>query len=174
VYSLFGIQKIEKTEIFDLNKSWEETKNELLEGLSGTKREIVSTALDHQKNTNGSTPTVNNFSKTIIPIIRRVMPSVIASQLVGVQPMTSSFFVSKLDKVIIVNHGKVDRHWSLAVRADKDKEKIIKWLEDNLLKQDYWIKDGTYVINVNLYKEEDVDLFLLRWKDADIDHDEKI
>ena len=79
-----------------LEGRWDETKDALLEGLSGSKRNSMSVILENTKKylrenaTSGSTASGNiaTLNRVILPVIRRVMPTVIANELVGVQPMT--------------------------------------------------------------------------------------
>ena len=78
-----------------LNENWSETKDALLEGLSGSARSTMAVTLENTKSylaeaatagasTSGNVATLN---RVILPVIRRVMPSVIANEIVGVQPM---------------------------------------------------------------------------------------
>ena len=79
-----------------LESRWGETKEALLEGLNGTKRNSMSVILENTRRylkenaTAGSTAAGNiaTLNRVILPVIRRVMPTVIANELVGVQPMT--------------------------------------------------------------------------------------
>jgi len=79
-----------------LEGRWDETKDALLEGLSGSKRTSMSVILENTKKylrenaSSGSTVSGNiaTLNRVILPVIRRVMPTVIANELVGVQPMT--------------------------------------------------------------------------------------
>ena len=79
-----------------LESRWVETKEALLEGLTGSKRNAMSVILENTKRylketgTAGSTTAGNvaTLNRVILPVIRRVMPTVIANELVGVQPMT--------------------------------------------------------------------------------------
>jgi len=79
-----------------LEGRWSETKDALLEGLSGSKRTSMSVILENTKKylrenaSSGSTVSGNiaTLNRVILPVIRRVMPTVIANELVGVQPMT--------------------------------------------------------------------------------------
>jgi hypothetical protein len=79
-----------------LEGRWNETKDALLEGLSGSKRNSMSVILENTKKylrenaSAGSTASGNiaTLNRVILPVIRRVMPTVIANELVGVQPMT--------------------------------------------------------------------------------------
>jgi len=79
-----------------LESRWGETKDALLEGLHGSKRNSMSLILENTKKylrenaSSGSTSAGNiaTLNRVILPVIRRVMPTVIANELVGVQPMT--------------------------------------------------------------------------------------
>jgi hypothetical protein len=79
-----------------LNGRWAETKQALLEGLSGTKKSVMGVTLENTRRyliespTAGATSAGNvaTLNRVILPVIRRVMPTVIANELVGVQPMT--------------------------------------------------------------------------------------
>ena len=79
-----------------LESRWSETKEALLEGLQGNKRQVMATTLENTRKylsesaTAGATSAGNvaTLNRVILPVIRRVMPTVIANELVGVQPMT--------------------------------------------------------------------------------------
>ena len=79
-----------------LNGRWAETKQALLEGLQGTKKSVMDVTLENTRKylsesaTAGATSAGNvaTLNRVILPVIRRVMPTVIANELVGVQPMT--------------------------------------------------------------------------------------
>ena len=79
-----------------LESRWHDTKSALLEGLSGTKKSVMATTLENTRKylsesaTAGATSAGNvaTLNRVILPVIRRVMPTVIANELVGVQPMT--------------------------------------------------------------------------------------
>jgi len=79
-----------------LESRWLDTKNALLEGLTGTKKSVMSATLENTRKylseTAGAGATsagnVATLNRVILPVIRRVMPTVIANELVGVQPMT--------------------------------------------------------------------------------------
>jgi len=79
-----------------LESRWGETKEALLEGLNGTKRNSMGVILENTRKylkenaSAGSTGSGNiaTLNRVILPVIRRVMPTVIANELVGVQPMT--------------------------------------------------------------------------------------
>lgn len=80
-----------------LFENWSETKAALLEGLDAQKQKVVAPLLENQKNhmiaeaaAAGSTDahSIAGFRKILIPMIRRIIPGTIATELVGVQPMT--------------------------------------------------------------------------------------
>jgi hypothetical protein len=79
-----------------LESRWSETKDALLEGLQGNKRSVMAATLENTRKylaesaTAGATSAGNvaTLNRVILPVIRRVMPTVIANELVGVQPMT--------------------------------------------------------------------------------------
>ena len=79
-----------------LESRWQETKTALLEGLNGNKKTVMGATLENTRKylaetaTAGTTSAGNvaTLNRVILPVIRRVMPTVIANELVGVQPMT--------------------------------------------------------------------------------------
>jgi hypothetical protein len=79
-----------------LESRWDETKGALLEGLKGNRRSTMNVLLENTKKqllseSSAGTTTAGNIAtlnRVILPVIRRVMPTVIANELVGVQPMT--------------------------------------------------------------------------------------
>ena len=79
-----------------LESRWNETKDALLEGLQGGKRTAMGVILENTRKhlmetaSSGATAAGNvaTLNRVILPVIRRVMPTVIANEIVGVQPMT--------------------------------------------------------------------------------------
>ena len=79
-----------------LESRWDETKEALMEGLKGSRRNTMGVILENTRKylkenaSPGSTVSGNiaTLNRVILPVIRRVMPTVIANELVGVQPMT--------------------------------------------------------------------------------------
>lgn len=78
-------------------EGWQETKDALLDGLSGSRRSITEQVLE---NTRGhlveTAPAgsiqahdIANFRKNLLPLIRRVIPGTMATELVGVQAMSA-------------------------------------------------------------------------------------
>jgi hypothetical protein len=79
-----------------LESRWGETKEALLEGLQGSRRTSMAAILENTRKHLAESATVGGTSagsvatlnRVILPVIRRVMPTVIANEIVGVQPMT--------------------------------------------------------------------------------------
>ena len=79
-----------------LNERWSETKEALLEGLAGNRRSSMAVCLENTRKYLGESATagatsagnVATLNRVILPVIRRVMPTVIANEIIGVQPMT--------------------------------------------------------------------------------------
>lgn len=82
------------TKLFESN--WGATKEALLEGLKGTRRQAMDVVFENTRRylaesaTAGATQAGNIavLNKVMLPLIRRVMPTVIANEIMGVQPMT--------------------------------------------------------------------------------------
>ena len=80
----------------NLFENWDVTKDALTDGLTGNKKVVMESVLENTKAhlsesaLAGTTMAGNvaSLNKVILPVIRRVMPTVIANELVGVQPMT--------------------------------------------------------------------------------------
>ena len=82
----------------ELTQGWPEVKESLLEGLDNSKKEIVGPLLENQKKyilnetaAAGATTAgdIANLRKTLLPMIRRIIPGTIATEIVGVQPMSA-------------------------------------------------------------------------------------
>jgi hypothetical protein len=79
-----------------LNERWSETKEALLEGLSGVRKSSMAVCLENTRKYLGESATagatsagnIATLNRVILPVIRRVMPTVIANEIIGVQPMT--------------------------------------------------------------------------------------
>jgi len=80
----------------NINNNWQETKEALLEGLNGSKKGVMDVTLENTRKylaeaaSSGATSAGNvaTLNRVILPVIRRVMPTTIANEIVGVQPMT--------------------------------------------------------------------------------------
>ena len=90
-----------KGNLFEAN--WNLTKQALCEGLDGNRKKVMEVVLENTKRdlasksgvlfesaSPGATSAGNvaTLNKVILPVIRRVMPTVIANEIIGVQPMT--------------------------------------------------------------------------------------
>jgi len=79
-----------------LESRWDETRDALMEGLKGPRRNTMGVILENTRKylkenaSAGATASGNiaTLNRVILPVIRRVMPTVIANEIVGVQPMT--------------------------------------------------------------------------------------
>ncbi len=75
---------------------WAATKEALCEGLEGSRKETLGVVLENTKRhltetaSTGATAAGNiaTLNKVMLPLIRRVLPTVIANEILGVQPMT--------------------------------------------------------------------------------------
>jgi hypothetical protein len=82
------------TKLFESN--WGATKSALLEGLTGNRRQSMDVVFENTRRylsesaSAGATQAGNIavLNKVMLPLIRRVMPTVIANEIMGVQPMT--------------------------------------------------------------------------------------
>ena len=80
--------------LFESN--WTAAKEALTDGLTGNKKTVMEAVLENTRSSlmeaasAGATNAGNvaTLNKVILPVIRRVMPTVIANEIVGVQPMT--------------------------------------------------------------------------------------
>jgi len=78
------------------SENWGAAREALTEGLTGNRKVVMDTVLENTKSAlmetaaagTTSAGNVATLNKVILPVIRRVMPTVIANELVGVQPMT--------------------------------------------------------------------------------------
>lgn len=79
----------------NLFENWDATKGALTDGLTGNKKAVMETVLENTKaqisesalSGTSMAGNIATLNKVILPVIRRVMPTVIANELVGVQPM---------------------------------------------------------------------------------------
>jgi hypothetical protein len=81
----------------NLFENWSVTKEALTDGLAGNKKVVMESVLENTRKMylsetalagNTMSGNIATLNKVILPVIRRVMPTVIANELVGVQPMT--------------------------------------------------------------------------------------
>lgn len=77
-------------------KVWDNVRSGLSEGLQGTRKQVFESVLEQTRTqmlkesaTPGATHSGNiaSLNKVILPVLRRVMPNVIANEIIGVQPL---------------------------------------------------------------------------------------
>lgn len=77
-------------------RNWQIVKERLSDGLQGQRKDTMAVVLENTRQKLMETASVGatsagniaTLNKVILPVIRRVMPTVIANELIGVQPMT--------------------------------------------------------------------------------------
>ena len=173
----YGIPKTEKKAISksnDLFADWEKTKSSLVEGLSADRARAMNTILENTRSylnqPAGQPSTAANLQdmrKIMLPMIRKIMPTVIANHIIGVQPMSG--FARGLVKLII---SQIGMHWNckfytmgLPIEILSD---IQDWVKDNVPKEKYWFykDERSIVYSFNFYDEQDVVAFKLKWDGA--------
>lgn len=112
----------------------------------------------------------------MIPMIRRILPSVIAADIIGVQPMQGAagavFTMTREKKLSTLRFSKikVDMHWNIwfdsGVSFNSMRE-IEEWLK-TYPNSDYWFYQGRLPgdFYVNIYDEEMLTAFTLRWQNS--------
>ena len=109
----------------------------------------------------------------LIPMIRTALPSLIAQQIVGVQPMTTSATgVFSMD-LRIPHHShpryKFSRQWHIGrVSYDQNGDEVFKWCEGTFgsspKNPDAWCRWYRYSGKQFYFRDEqDFVLFMLRW-----------
>jgi len=77
-------------------KVWENVRQGLSDGLTGTRKQVFESVLEQTRTemlkesaSPGSTHSGNiaSLNKVILPVLRRVMPNIIANEIIGVQPL---------------------------------------------------------------------------------------
>ena len=114
-------------------------------------------------------------TKVIIPLIRQMYPTVIAQQIVGVQPMTSSGYPSLYLDLTYHYHKhpryKFSRKWFMGESNHNDIDSLVdieNWCIDNFgphpMNPDSWCRWYRYSTKKFYFRDEkDYVLFLLRW-----------
>lgn len=88
--------------------------------------------------------------KILLPLIRKHMPSIIAQDILAVQPMPPrERFIAAPDQVLII----ADWRWWVT-----NQDEIDDWMHDNLKN---WKHEGMVL---TFYDEKEYMLFLLRWQ----------
>ena len=113
-------------------------------------------------------------------MIRQVLPSVIAADIIGVQPMQGAggsifsmrYTFGNEHKPVILKFSKirVDQHWNIWFESGIGMTSILQveeWLKQ-FPKTDYWTyqKDPWSDFYVNIYNEEILTAFTLRWQNS--------
>ena len=125
-----------------------------------------------------------DFRKILIPMIRKVVPSLIAQQIIGVQPMLmpSSVDPSKIHISYWAYHDGVTREggteeyphipkkgWSCWAYASHVKEEFEEWMS-TCMKGNYEcihrFNSGDPMFTIHIDEDEDAMLFKLRWDNA--------
>jgi hypothetical protein len=99
----------------ELFENWQAAKETLLSGLPERKKAILAPVLENQKQqvmmetANAGTNNagqIANFQKIVIPMLRRIIPGTIATELVGVQPMSGPVgLVVKVEILVVLCVG---------------------------------------------------------------------
>ena len=127
-----------------------------------------------------------NLDQTLISVIRRVYPQIIANDIIGAQPMTGSFsqiFRTRYDpayqeryavpkelysnflrlnnrrKTQSLNDFKVAKYSGISVDWDHQVNERIKWLDENIGEGKYFYVNHTLFFCDEKYKA----MYLLRW-----------
>ena len=113
------------------------------------------------------TSDLREYRKIMMPMIRNIYPSLIANDIIGVQPMTSAagnlFVMSDIGSYTRMVITKMDNHWNCHCSALKSIE-ILEWLK-NIDPSLYWSYQRRPYSDfyVNFYDEESITMFKLRW-----------
>lgn len=118
------------------------------------------------------------FKNITLPMIQRVLPSLIAQEIIGVQPMPNSagniftqIFVSKQDPNIVKFHKKYKfsrAKWYIAEFDETFYNEVDEWCAKQFGKHDkcpdawsrWWHK---YESSIHFRDEKDYIMFVLRW-----------
>jgi hypothetical protein len=99
-----------------------------------------------------------NGQKILLPMIRKVMPTIMAQQIVGVQPMTNNLGI--FNRLLYKNFNK--KYWPYQYFIDDKTYRISdveRWCWDQF-KGRYW---NNYGRNFVFKREKDAVMFALRW-----------
>lgn len=179
----YGIPKTEKKATYkNPFADWTATKNALIEGLSDSRKSTLNAVLDNQRKYLAKDVTqtgTEDFRKVVMPMIRRILPGVIANDIMSAQPMTGPTghvfrmnFPTYEYKNIMVEVTKVDLHWNCDLDLDGKPDRVhavMEWVKENIPAGEYWWyakPHRAYNLYVNVY-DKDVALALsLRWHNA--------
>lgn len=100
----------------------------------------------------------SNQIATLLPLIKRLVPSIIASELVGVQPMSYQDVRIELDEFENIfgdtMYAATVYSWDMTTYVQ-----INKWLDSTMGEKRYVIENNKYCFT----QEKDRTLFLLKW-----------
>ena len=94
-----------------------------------------------------TTSNISTLNRVILPVIRRVMPTLVADSIIGVQPMSSPFHKNEWPYQIDL------------VMKFKDLLEITEWCRTNLNSEEYISKVQYFAFNT----ETAYAWFILRW-----------
>ena len=112
-------------------------------------------------------------TKVLMPLIRNVLPSLIAQQIVGVQPMSASAGAFSMDYEIpyaVHPRYKFSRKWHVGVaHMGASALEVYAWCSENFgthpVNPDAWSRWYRYSYKKFYFRDEvDYVAFLLRWK----------
>jgi len=120
--------------------------------------------------------------KVIIPMIRKIVPNLMAQQILSVQPMNSIMRTNKVTLSYWEYHdgvtraGGTDKYpfvppkgWSCWAYASHVKEEFEQWVENNIEGEYECVfryNSGDPMFTVRIVEDEDATLFKLRWDNA--------
>ena len=176
----YGTPKTEKKATSDLFVDWEKTKDSLVRGLSADRARAMNIVLENTraslKQSTGQPDTavnLQNMRNIVIPMIRRIMPGVIANDIMGVQPMTGNIFTMSPNYgspiSIRMKTEKVWLHWNCTFIANNLSMEVLgnieDWLKENIPKGNFWtrLNNREHTLSINFYDEGDVVAFMLKW-----------
>ncbi len=175
----YGIPKTEKKATSNLLGDWDKVKEALTSGLSAQRSNTLNTVLNNQQKYLAEEVTKTgreNLQKIMMPMIRRILPGVIANDIMSVQPMmgpTGSIYSMGIStyeyKNILVKVTKVDTHWNCEMNFDGKRDRvgpIKEWLKENIAVGLYWTHQTHYSFFVNVYSEDEALALSLRWHNA--------
>jgi len=154
----------------------------LSEGLSKDNARLIDTVLANQQSFLGQQQSVGrglrDTQKVVMPMIRRIFPNLIASEIMSVQPMTTgptgSIFTTNRTQFVRLpikfTKSKIDLHWCCDFGNGLEPASVSaieEWLAQ-FPKTNYWTQQaGPWSeYYVNIYDDEMLTAFTLRWQNS--------
>jgi hypothetical protein len=110
-------------------------------------------------------------TKIMMPVIRKVVPSLIAQDILSVQPMTLPSDKTRLDLGTAYLGGSKEGDWFtvmvgkpfiFAIKGElKGENKHLNWCKATFNNDTWFERDGRYYFR----KEEDRTMFILKWQE---------